>query len=55
MQVDNGEFDGADFNYKWDDTKLGVKNSKETTYQFVELKGDKRSIVTGKQIGRAHV
>lgn len=40
-QVDNGEFDGADFNYKWDDTKLGVKNSKETTYQFVELKGDK--------------
>lgn len=40
-QVDNGEFDGADFNYKWDDTKLGVKNSKETTYQFVELKGGK--------------
>lgn len=40
-QVDNGEFDGADFNYKWDGTKLGVKNSKETTYQFVELKGDK--------------
>lgn len=40
-QVDNGEFDGADFNYKWDDTKLGVKNSKETTCQFVELKGDK--------------
>lgn len=40
-QVDNGEFDGADFNYKWDDTKLGVKNSKETAYQFVELKGDK--------------
>lgn len=41
VQVDNGEFDGADFNYKWDDTKLGVKNSKETTYQFVELKGNK--------------
>ena len=41
VQVDNGEFDGADFNYKWDDTKLGVKNSKETTYQFVELKGGK--------------
>lgn len=40
-QVDNGKFDGADFNYKWDGTKLGVKNSKETTYQFVELKGDK--------------
>lgn len=40
-QVDSGEFDGADFNYKWDGTKLGVKNSKETTYQFVELKGDK--------------
>lgn len=40
-QVDNGEFDGADFNYKWDDTKLGVKNSKETAYQFVELKGGK--------------
>lgn len=40
-QVENGEFDGADFNYKWDGTKLGVKNSKETTYQFVELKGDK--------------
>lgn len=40
-QVDNGEFDGADFNYKWDGTKLGVKNSKETTYQFVELKGQK--------------
>jgi hypothetical protein len=41
VQVDNGEFDGADFNYKWDGTKLGVKNSKETTYQFVELKGSK--------------
>ena len=40
-QVDNGDFDGADFNYKWDGTKLGVKNSKETTYQFVELKGQK--------------
>ena len=40
-QVDNGDFDGADFNYKWDGTKLGVKNSKETTYQFVELKGPK--------------
>lgn len=39
-QVDNGDFDGADFNYKWDGTKLGVKNSKETAYQFVELKGD---------------
>lgn len=40
-QVENGDFDGADFNYKWDGTKLGVKNSKETTYQFVELKGQK--------------
>ena len=40
-QVDNGDFDGADFNYKWDGTKLGVKNSKETTYQYVELKGQK--------------
>ena len=40
-QVDNGDFNGADFNYKWDGTKLGVKNSKETTYQFVELKGQK--------------
>ena len=40
-QVDSGDFDGADFNYKWDGTKLGVKNSKETTYQFVELKGQK--------------
>lgn len=40
-RVDNGDFDGADFNYKWDGTKLGVKNSKETTYQFVELKGQK--------------
>lgn len=40
-QVDNGDFDGADFNYKWDGTKLGVKNSKETTYQFVDLKGQK--------------
>ena len=40
-QVHNGDFDGADFNYKWDGTKLGVKNSKETTYQFVELKGPK--------------
>lgn len=40
VQVDNGDFDGADFNYKWDGTKLGVKNSKETAYQFVELKGD---------------
>lgn len=40
VQVDNGDFDGADFNYKWDGTKLGVKNSKEAAYQFVELKGD---------------
>lgn len=40
-KVDNGEFDGADFNYNWDGTKLGVKNSKETEYQYTDLKGDK--------------
>ena len=43
-KVDNGEFDGkdgedgADFNYKWDGTSLGVKNSKETEYAYVDLK-----------------
>ena len=35
-QVDNGDFNGADFNYKWDGTKLGVKNSKETEYEYLD-------------------
>lgn len=38
--VERGEFDGADFNYNWRGTELGVKNSKETTYQYVDLQGD---------------
>lgn len=41
QSVDNGAFNGADFNYNWDGTKLGVKNSKETEYEYVDLKGDK--------------
>ena len=39
-QVDNGDFDGSYFNYKWDGTKLGVKNSKETEYEYTDLKGE---------------
>ena len=41
QSVDNGAFNGADFNYNWNGTKLGVKNSKETEYEYVDLKGDK--------------
>lgn len=41
QKVDSGAFNGADFNYNWDGTKLGVKNSKETEYEYVDLKGDK--------------
>lgn len=40
QKVDSGDFNGADFNYKWDGTKLGVKNSKETEYEYVDLKGE---------------
>lgn len=40
QSVDNGVFNGADFNYKWDGTKLGVKNSKETEYEYTDLKGE---------------
>ena len=41
QSVDSGDFNGADFNYKWDGTKLGVKNSKETEYEYTDLKGEK--------------
>lgn len=40
-KVNNGEFDGADFNYNWRGTELGVKNSKETEYEYTDLKGEK--------------
>ena len=40
-KVDNGEFNGADFNYNWRGTELGVKNSKETEYEYTDLKGEK--------------
>jgi len=33
--------DGADFEYNWEGTSLGVKNSDETEYQYVNLKGDR--------------
>lgn len=39
-KVDRGEFNGADFNYNWNGTKLGVKNSKETEYIYTDLKGE---------------
>jgi hypothetical protein len=32
--------DGADFEYNWDGTSLGVKTSEEQEYQYVDLKGD---------------
>lgn len=32
--------DGADFEYNWDGTSLGVKTSEEQEYQYVNLKGD---------------
>ena len=32
--------DGADFEYKWVGTSLGVKTSEEQDYQYVNLKGD---------------
>ena len=33
--------DGADFQYNWDGTSLGVKTSEEQEYQYTDLKGDK--------------
>ena len=33
--------DGADFEYNWSGTSLGVKTSDEGTYTYVNLKGDK--------------
>ena len=33
--------DGADFQYNWSGTSLGVKTSEEQNYQYVNLKGDK--------------
>ena len=33
--------DGADFEYNWSGTSLGVKTSDEGTYTYVDLKGDK--------------
>lgn len=32
--------DGADFEYNWNGTSLGVKTSEEQEYQYVNLKGD---------------
>lgn len=41
QDVEQGKFDGADFEYNWQGTQLGVKTSEETEYQYVDLKGDK--------------
>lgn len=38
-KLERGEFDGADFNYEWRGTELGVKNSKEAEYEYVNLQG----------------
>ena len=32
--------DGADFEYKWQGTSLGVKTDEEEEYEYVDLKGD---------------
>lgn len=37
--IEDGE-DGADFQYNWSGTSLGVKTSEEQDYQYVNLKGD---------------
>ena len=33
--------DGADFEYNWQGTSLGVKNSDQSEYEYVNLKGDR--------------
>jgi hypothetical protein len=33
--------DGYDFQYDWDETKLGVKTDAESEYNYVDLKGEK--------------
>lgn len=43
-RAEGGDFDGADFNYDWQGTALGVKNSKETDYTYVDLKGEKGDV-----------
>jgi len=39
FQIYNGE-DGADFQYIWDGTQLGIKTDEETTYTYTDLQGD---------------
>ena len=39
-KVDNGELNGKSLEYNWDGTKLGVREEGQTTYEYVELKGD---------------
>ena len=43
-KLNNGEFNGKDLEYNWNGTQLGVRLKGESTYSYVDLKGDTGSI-----------